>query len=76
MMLNIIIIIIHAQCTSFWCLGQSQHEDLKMQYYELQKKNQNQGENHERAVDEHKQELDHLQREKEDEISRLKGNPQ
>lgn len=57
------------------CLGQSQHEDLKMQYYELQKKNQNQGENHERILDEHRQELDDLQREKVEEISRLKGNP-
>ncbi|XP_057189671.1 Golgi integral membrane protein 4b isoform X2 [Triplophysa rosa] len=52
----------------------AQHEDLKMQYYELQKKNQNQGENHERILDEHRQELDHLQREKENEISRLKEN--
>ncbi|XP_055057689.1 Golgi integral membrane protein 4b isoform X1 [Misgurnus anguillicaudatus] len=53
---------------------QSQHEDLKMQYYELQKKNQNQGENHERIIDEHRQELDHLHREKEVEISQLKEN--
>ncbi|KAA0719451.1 Golgi integral membrane protein 4 [Triplophysa tibetana] len=71
---KIIIIISLGNVFFCLCLGQSQHEDLKMQYYELQKKNQNQGENHERILDEHRQELDHLQREKVDEISRLKEN--
>lgn len=54
-------------------LNQSQHEDLKMQYYELQEKHQNQGQHHERVLDEHRLELDNLQREKEVDISRLKG---
>ncbi|XP_026144500.1 Golgi integral membrane protein 4-like isoform X1 [Carassius auratus] len=52
----------------------SQHEDLKMQYYELQEKNQNQGQDHEHVLDEHRLEIDNLQREKEVEISRLKEN--
>uniref|UniRef100_A0A672Q3T5 Golgi integral membrane protein 4-like n=1 Tax=Sinocyclocheilus grahami TaxID=75366 RepID=A0A672Q3T5_SINGR len=52
----------------------SQREDLKMQYYELQEKNQNQGQDHEHVLDEHRLEIDNLQREKEVEISRLKEN--
>ncbi|XP_016303774.1 Golgi integral membrane protein 4-like isoform X2 [Sinocyclocheilus anshuiensis] len=52
----------------------SQHEDLKMQYYELQEKNQNQGQDHEHVLDEHRLEIDNLQREKEVEVSRLKEN--
>ncbi|XP_059419414.1 Golgi integral membrane protein 4-like isoform X1 [Carassius carassius] len=52
----------------------SQHEDLKMQYYELQEKSQNQGQDHEHVLDEHRLEIDNLQREKEVEISRLKEN--
>lgn len=61
----------------FFCIqpNQSQHEDLKMQYYELQEKHQNQGQDHERVLDEHRLEIDNLQREKEVEISRLKGKP-
>lgn len=57
-------------------INQSQHEDLKMQYYELQEKHQNQGQDHERVLDEHRLEIDNLQREKEVEISRLKGKPE
>ncbi|XP_016405465.1 Golgi integral membrane protein 4-like [Sinocyclocheilus rhinocerous] len=45
-----------------------------MQYYELQEKHQNQGQDHERVLDEHRLEIDNLQREKEVEISRLKEN--
>jgi len=47
-----------------------------MQYYELQEKHQNQGQDHERVLDEHRLEIDNLQREKEVEISRLKGKPE
>ncbi|KTG31797.1 hypothetical protein cypCar_00031415 [Cyprinus carpio] len=52
----------------------SQHEDLKVQYYELEEKNQNQGQDREHVLDEHRLEIDNLQREKEVEISRLKDN--
>ncbi|XP_077088094.1 Golgi integral membrane protein 4b isoform X3 [Siphateles boraxobius] len=52
----------------------SQHEDLKMQYYELQEKHQNQGQDNERVLDEHRLKIDNLHREKEVEISRLKEN--
>ncbi|XP_073773147.1 Golgi integral membrane protein 4b isoform X2 [Danio rerio] len=45
-----------------------------MQYYELQEKHQNQGQDHERVLDEHRLKIDNLQREKEVEISRLKEN--
>ncbi|TRZ04244.1 hypothetical protein DNTS_029927 [Danionella cerebrum] len=55
-------------------LNKEKHEDLKMQYYELQEKHLNQGQDHERVVDEHRLEMDNLQREKEVEISRLKEN--
>lgn len=40
----------------------------------MQEQHQNQGENHERVLDEHREQIDHLQRTKEVEISRLKGN--
>lgn len=52
---------------------QNQHDDLKKQYYELQERHQLQGDEHNRAVDEHKVKLDELHQVKESEISKLKG---
>lgn len=53
---------------------QTQHEDLKRQYYDLHEQHQVQGKDHSRLLDEHKERYDKLQKVKEIEVSQLKGS--
>lgn len=54
-------------------LCQNQHDDLKKQFYDLQEVHQVQGEDHNRLLDEHKDNYEKLQQVKESEVSHLKG---
>ena len=60
-------------CVCVCVYHQNQHDDLKKQYYELQERHQLQGDEHNKALDEHKLRLGQLHQTKESEISKLKG---
>lgn len=52
---------------------QSQHDELKKQHSDLEEEHRQQGEDFSRTVNDHKQKYLQLQREKEQELSKLKG---
>ncbi|RXM28751.1 Golgi integral membrane protein 4 [Acipenser ruthenus] len=59
-----------------WLIGSfgNQHDELKKRYYDLHEEHQLLGEDHNRALTEHKDKYGNLQQEKEIEISKLKEN--